>query len=178
MSKSMLYYQKKYRITPLEYEFFIKCFYYTRNGEDKPKAKQKAYLDTHPDLPRDSKNLSNLSSRLYSAIYDKFGDNFADFMEIAGCGRDRLQEEIDKGLEAKYTKFFKGRELGEMPDNSTRAKTRELMAKTIGVLKNQVEVTEKKELDIDLSVYTVEELEQLKALLAKGQNEDSESSDD
>lgn len=170
MSKSVEFFQKKYRISPAEYEFFARYVENTRNGMKSKEAKTDAYIATHPGCPEDSQHKSKMAYRLYSQIYDKFGDNFADYLEFVGLGRDTLADEIRKGLKAKKIEFYKGEKLTPICDNATRARTRELLANVSGVSKKQVEVTETKKLDIDLSNLNDEELKTFQALLAKVEN--------
>lgn len=52
----------------------------------------------------------------------------------------RLLEEIEKGLNAEYTKFFKDESLGEFEDNTNRQRARELLADLLGVRKQKLDL--------------------------------------
>jgi len=164
MLKSAKSIAERCKITPLELEFFKLSFKYL--------DKCRAYIETHPNIdPNNKGSVSACASRLYATIIDKFGGSLNDMMEVAGLGENRLVKEIKKGLEAENVRFTKDDKEVKVPDNATRARTRELLAKVIIGDKKTVEVTTKQTSDIDLSKLSDEEIKSLKTLLDKAKPE-------
>lgn len=160
MLKSVSKIVDRCKITPKELEFFGLCFKYL--------DKSKAYVATHPNIDAENrKSVSAAASRLYSTVIDKFDGNLNDMMEVAGLGENRLVKEIKKGLKSNNTKVTKDGKKLKYPDNATRARTRELLAKVLIGDKKSVEVTTKQTSDIDLSKLSDDEIKSLKTLLDK-----------
>jgi len=168
MLKSAKDIEDRCNINPTEAKFFRLCFVYL--------DKKKAYIETHPNVdPNNSNSVSSCATRLYNSIVSKFGGSLNDMMEVAGLGENRLVKEIQKGLRAKITKHTaKGEKIGVFEDNTTRARTRELLAKVLIGDKKTVEVTTKQESSLDLSKLSDEELKTFKSLVDKAKPEEAQ----
>lgn len=158
MSQNVNNISGKYSINPDDLEFFRLCFKYH--------DKYRAYKETHPDCTDNDNSIRTMSCRLYTSIYDKFQGNIRDMLEAAGLGAGRLTDEIEKGLNAMKTEFYKGQNVAECEDNATRARTRELLARVSGYDNKTVEVHKEPGETLDLSKLSEEQLAKFHELLS------------
>lgn len=127
--------EKKYDLKPKELLFLKLLFDYKFDVI-------KAWLEVHPKSKAEGRSINTLASRFYKKIKQKINiqENYIDYLEICGVGFGRLTEEIQKGLAAMKTEYFKGIKVADCEDNTTRAKTRDLLADILGAKKKEVNV--------------------------------------
>lgn len=87
----------------------------------------------------------------------------------AGLGYERIFPKLEEMLEAKITKFYQDRSLGEFTDNATRMRALELLADLHKLRKQEVkisgEITTRSE--PDLSTLSDHDLDDLECILEK-----------
>jgi len=95
-----------------------------------------AYLKISPDISRESAAV--LGPRMLKRIKKKA--DFEQLLEAGGLGLDRLALELEKGLNAKTTKFYQDEPLGDFEDNTVQQRARELLADFHGKRRQKVDV--------------------------------------
>jgi hypothetical protein len=68
-------------------------------------------------------------------------------------GEERLLSEINKRLQAKFTKFYKNKKLGDFEDNITRQRATELLAEILGKRKSQIDLHHSGSVDSEVRIY-------------------------
>lgn len=79
-------------------------------------------------------------SRNQDAPTHKKKANFEELLESGGLGEDRLVKELEKGLNAKFAKYYQDEFLCELDDNTVQQRARELLADLLGQRKQKVDV--------------------------------------
>lgn len=98
-----------------------------------------AYISVTPSAQaHPEKDFRSTASKFFRKIKDKIGqENLLDAYDL---GVDRVFRELEKGLNALYTKYYQNISLGNHTDNTNRQRARELLAKINGMDKSSVNV--------------------------------------
>ena len=106
-----------------------------------------AWRATHPRSTT-TKGSNSERATAYNFLYKikaklKVSDNFAEFMESMNLGYTRLAAEMEAGLTAMKTEFYKGEPVAEVEDNNVRSKTRSQLIDILGVKSQDININNK-----------------------------------
>lgn len=120
-----------------------------------------------PPTHRTRKSAHECGSRLMKRIKEKC--DWEKLLEEAGLGWERIMSKLSELLEAETTKFYFGKAVANITDNSTRMRAVELLADLHGLRKQEVKISGeiKTRTEPDLSALSDHELDELERIAEK-----------